>query len=348
MRGPNFILSSNAHRRHSFLKYGTVDPFVSLSWAVFKLSSGQPYHPSSVVSVVNFKSEKGPGIHLVAIRASGHAHIYTVERDELTYQFQLTPEPTSVEAAPQCFPYGSYVLDPTTGLECVASRSRFSDLAQGESAGLDVYWVTAGKKGLKCSRNADGNRLGRVEFGSKNGAVESARVVHKHSMRSTEYLEPPKLMSPSESCVVGAFTDKGKLLVYSIPRLEHMYTVPVTISSPRFVKKRLRLLLAYRLPDAVGYLVSMKAETTSIGRPRTMLFINASLAHCLGCEGSRYIMTRFSTSFETRKNFPRNRGPCQWGQQLCSGKCTRTSVDKALQGHRSIFFVSTYSLQFPP
>jgi len=58
--------------------------------------------------------------------------------------------------------------------------------------------------------------LGRVDFGSKNGIVESAHVVHKH-----------------RSCVVGAFTDKGQLFVYSVPRLEHMYTVPVTISSPR-------------------------------------------------------------------------------------------------------------------
>ena len=121
----------------------------------------------------------------MAIRASGHAYIYTVEKDELTYQFQFTPEPITVETVPQCFPYGSYVLDPITGAECVASRSRYSDLTQGQSVGGDTYWITAGQKGLRCSRNADGNRLGRVDFGSKNGVVQSARVIHKHSMWNT-------------------------------------------------------------------------------------------------------------------------------------------------------------------
>jgi syntaxin-binding protein 5 len=50
MRGPTFILqdtNSNANRRQSLLKHSTVDPFVSLSWAIFKLSSGKPdYSPS--------------------------------------------------------------------------------------------------------------------------------------------------------------------------------------------------------------------------------------------------------------------------------------------------------------
>lgn len=43
MRGPNFILQDTNlnSRQHSFLKHSTADPLVSLSWAIFKLSSGQ-------------------------------------------------------------------------------------------------------------------------------------------------------------------------------------------------------------------------------------------------------------------------------------------------------------------
>ena len=43
MRGPNFILqdTNSSNRQHSFLKHSTPDPLVSLSWAIFKLSSGQ-------------------------------------------------------------------------------------------------------------------------------------------------------------------------------------------------------------------------------------------------------------------------------------------------------------------
>ncbi|KAF9654319.1 hypothetical protein BDM02DRAFT_3085840 [Thelephora ganbajun] len=201
MRGPTFILKdtdSNTHR-HSFLGHSTADPFVSLHWTIFKLSS-----------------EKAPSIHLMAIRASGHTNIYTIEKDTRTHQFQVSPKPIQVDAVSQCLPHGSYVLDSTTGARCVASRSRYSGVVQGQSDGANTYWITTGQKGVKCSLNADGDRLGRVDFASKNGIVESAHVVRKH-----------------RSCVVGAFTDKGQLLVYSVPRLEHMYTVPVTISSPR-------------------------------------------------------------------------------------------------------------------
>lgn len=120
----------------------------------------------------------------MAIRASGNAHIYTIEKDARTHQFQVAPESVSVDAVPQCFSYGSYVLDPTTGVQCVASRSRYSGLVEDQSGGVDAYWVTTGKKGLRCNLNADGNRLGKVDFGSKNGIVESARVVRKHSMRN--------------------------------------------------------------------------------------------------------------------------------------------------------------------
>lgn len=42
MRGPAFILqdTNSNDRRHSLLKHSTADPFVSLDWAIFKLSSG--------------------------------------------------------------------------------------------------------------------------------------------------------------------------------------------------------------------------------------------------------------------------------------------------------------------
>lgn len=42
MRGPTFIFqdANPGGHRHSFLKHSPADPFVSLSWAIFKLSSG--------------------------------------------------------------------------------------------------------------------------------------------------------------------------------------------------------------------------------------------------------------------------------------------------------------------
>jgi len=126
-------------------------------------------------------AEKAPSIHLVAIRASGHTFIYTIEKDARTHLFQVSPKPITADSVPQCFPYGSYILDSATGTPCVASRSWYSGAVQGQSDEVNAYWITAGQKGVRCSLNADGDRLGRVDFGSKNGMVESAHVVHKHS-----------------------------------------------------------------------------------------------------------------------------------------------------------------------
>ena len=117
----------------------------------------------------------------MAIRASGHALIYTVEKDAHTHLFRVSPKPIPVDAVSQCFQYGSHILDSTTGTSCVASRSRYSGAGQGQPDGVNVFWITTGQKGVRCSLNVDGDRLGRVDFGSKNGIVESAHVVHKHS-----------------------------------------------------------------------------------------------------------------------------------------------------------------------
>ena len=117
----------------------------------------------------------------MAIRASGNALVYTIEKDTHTHLFRASPKPIPVDTVPQCLPYGSYILDSTTGTPCVASRSRYSSAIQGQLDAVDTYWITIGQKGVKCSLNADGDRLGRVDFGSKNGIVECAHVVHKHS-----------------------------------------------------------------------------------------------------------------------------------------------------------------------
>lgn len=96
--------------------------------------------------------------------------------------------------APQCFPSGSHVLDSTTGTQCVASGSRFSSAVQGQLDGVNAYWITIGQKGVRCSINGDGDRLGKADFVSKNGIVESAHVVHKHSKGVCHQRTPPNLM----------------------------------------------------------------------------------------------------------------------------------------------------------
>jgi hypothetical protein len=91
----------------------------------------------------------------------------------------------------------------------------------------------------------------------------------------------------------------------------------------------------------VGRLASTRTETTLTGRSRTILFISANSGHCLGYAGRRYITTRFSTSFGTKRNSLRNHSPCRWGRRLCLVKCMHMLAGKVLQAHKSMPSVST-------
>ena len=94
-------------------------------------------------------------------------------------------------------------------------------------------------------------------------------------------------------------------------------------------------------PPVIGHSVSMKTEIMLIGLSRMASFISANSVHCLGYAGRRYITTRPSTSFETKRSFLGNRNLCPWGQRRCLVKCMRSSAVRVLQGRKSMLSVST-------
>lgn len=86
MRGPTFIYqdtNSDTNRRASFLKHSTVNPFVSLSWAIFKLCSGQSDYSPMFLELTFYQSRvpvstswgfAHQGMHISILSRRMHIH----------------------------------------------------------------------------------------------------------------------------------------------------------------------------------------------------------------------------------------------------------------------------------
>ncbi|OBZ79198.1 Lethal(2) giant larvae SRO7 [Grifola frondosa] len=206
LRGPHVILRSDVNasgERSSFLhRHSQSEPIVSLTWTVCRLSTDQTPH-----------------IRLFAIAPSGLTSIYTIVHAPPS-SWTVSKPALAIESVPRPLPCASFVLDAKTGVQCRANRRGLSAVlkaAEGqvfdddgrESLGTKgTVWVSAGAKGARCTANVNGERIARVEWGSKVGTVQHVEVVEKNG-----------------SCVLVVFTDQGVALVYSLPLLEHMHSL---------------------------------------------------------------------------------------------------------------------------
>lgn len=86
---------------------------------------------------------------------------------------------SGIEAETVSHPLRSFVIDAKTGTWIKADRSRLAASSQPSNSGPCV-WVTAGVKGARCVAGVDGERVGKAEWSSKVGAVESVQIVEKN------------------------------------------------------------------------------------------------------------------------------------------------------------------------
>jgi syntaxin-binding protein 5 len=187
MRGPAVILretQAQSNRRQSFLKFSGdhADPIVSLQWGVFKTDSGLCSLEASLnISLIVADIDPLPHVRLIATRISGHSAIYTVKRD-VAGGFSASQQLTRLDGVPTPFRSGSFVLDSKTGTPCVANRSRFSTTLHDHPPTKvpDVFWVSVGAKGAKCTFNVDGDRIAKIDWGSKIGQVENVKIVQRY------------------------------------------------------------------------------------------------------------------------------------------------------------------------
>lgn len=88
---------------------------------------------------------------------------------------------------------GTFVLDKKTGAQWKADRTRFAATfkggmspvvtATGGSASNECVLLVVGAKGAKTTANITGDKIGKADWGSRAGNVQSVQVIEHMGMR---------------------------------------------------------------------------------------------------------------------------------------------------------------------
>ncbi|KAF5385371.1 hypothetical protein D9615_001225 [Tricholomella constricta] len=175
------------------------DPVTSLLWTI-----------SEVVK------DPEQRVRLVAMRASGQYQIYTLTQTDSSTQSWVCEGPITADGGvSQVLPRGAFVIDSKSGAGVTANRSRLAGAGYGQKT--PPVLVMVGTKGARCFANLNGERIGKVDWGSKVGTIQGVQIVEKLG-----------------SHVLVVTTDRHDALVYSLPQLEYMLKLklpPVSSSS---------------------------------------------------------------------------------------------------------------------
>ncbi|GLB35825.1 putative lethal giant larvae(Lgl) like, C-terminal [Lyophyllum shimeji] len=205
MRGPEVMLrhvdekpAKGKHVAGLIPGHAESDPVTSLVWTISRLAK-----------------DPEARVRLVAMRASGHYQVYTLTQTGSSTQRWACEKPITVDGGvPHPLPRCAFVIDSKTGVGLPASPSR---LAAADGPQTPSILVMVGAKGARCFANVNGERIGKVEWGSKVGIIQGVQIVEKLG-----------------SHVLVVTTNRNDALVYSLPHLEHLLTLklpPVSWSS---------------------------------------------------------------------------------------------------------------------
>ncbi|KDR85736.1 hypothetical protein GALMADRAFT_218826 [Galerina marginata CBS 339.88] len=201
MRGPKIIFSQQSDKRskrttlhapHLSAGHGPgPDVVQSLTWTISSLDNDPQVR-----------------VRLIAAHQSGQAEIFTLIPSGNPVSWGVAGDPVSCKAVPDPIPDGTFVLD-SKGTQCKADRARFAASFKGvspsraDSGPKSNTLLTVGANGARCSLNLNGEKVAKVEWGHKVGAVRGAHVVQHMDSR-----------------VLVVQTDRHDALIYSIPHLE--------------------------------------------------------------------------------------------------------------------------------
>ncbi|KAI0257073.1 hypothetical protein BJV78DRAFT_1277663 [Lactifluus subvellereus] len=163
--------------------------------------------------------DPSPRIRLVAVHASGVIHIYTLVRGpDGTWTIPSPPSEAEGVAAP--LHGGTFILDAHTGAQCKADKARlmvaleFKASPETTEERIRCLLLVTGAKGARCLADFGDERVARVDWGHKAGGVVRAHVLERNG-----------------SYALVVFTDKHEALVYSVPTLEYLHTLPLPTTS---------------------------------------------------------------------------------------------------------------------
>jgi len=117
-------------------------------------------------------------VRLIVVYQSGHAEIYTLVHSGNPVSWSIISEPVPCKAVVDPLPGGTFVVD-TKGAPVRADRVRLAASYQGglPAETRQSLMITVGAKGARCNLNIDGEKMGKTEWGTKVGLLQSAQIV---------------------------------------------------------------------------------------------------------------------------------------------------------------------------
>jgi syntaxin-binding protein 5 len=133
-------------------------------------------------------ADAAPRIRLVAARASGLIHIYTLARGD-NGTWSIPSAPSEIEGVPTPLTSGTFVLDAHTGAPCKADKAHlaaaleFKASSNAPEESVRCLLLIVGAKGARCLADLSNERVARVEWGHKVGNVVHAQVIERNGRR---------------------------------------------------------------------------------------------------------------------------------------------------------------------
>jgi hypothetical protein len=107
--------------------------------------------------------------------------IFTLSRNSDSSSWIFGGDPITAETVESPLPYGTFVLDGKTGVPWKADRTKLGACLHAtvlkDTHGL---LVSTGAKGARCVVNITGERISKVDWGSKGGIVQNVQLVEKN------------------------------------------------------------------------------------------------------------------------------------------------------------------------
>lgn len=168
------------------------DPVSSLTWAISGVKSG-----GCLLFYAAFWNlilvDATPRIRLVAVRASGIIHVYTLARGgDGTWSIPSAPSEAEGVIAPLA--RGTFVIDAHTGEPCRADKAHLTVALEFKASkdtseeGVRCLLLVVGARAVRCLTDFGDDRIAKAEWGSKAGAAVGAQVVSRNGDCSAIYI----------------------------------------------------------------------------------------------------------------------------------------------------------------
>ncbi|CAK5280636.1 unnamed protein product, partial [Mycena citricolor] len=221
MRGPRVIFRKARDKKKDRLSMqlhsADVGVISGLTWTVATTEDGGCISAFLRSAVDVSLPDHHLRIRLIVGHSSGSAEVLMIGRDATGWKVEA--DGTKGEMASNPLAMGTFVIDIKHGKPIHATKEQLGRASQDSGpTETDTIFVTAGAKGAKSFKNVNGPRIGKTDWGNKTGNVISVQIVEKMSSRG-----------------LVAFTDKQEVLTYSLPTLEHLYTLKLPLDDNAIV-----------------------------------------------------------------------------------------------------------------